>query len=114
MKRLTTYCFLLLAGFNVFLARYLTFTAPKYESAIQNIFGGKPLLFQAESVFPYLWWPWVGVAFCIVGVTLSLLGKPKGSVLKNVLVVFLMAELCVMFLSMAVFHLPWLSLLCGT
>ena len=111
MKRLTTYCFLLLAGLNAFFARYLAFAMPKCESAIRMMFEGKPLLFQEESAFLYPWWPWIGVVVCVVGAILSMLGKPKDSVLKNVLVVFLVLELCVMFLSMVTAHLPWLSVL---
>jgi len=107
MKRLTTYYFLLLGGLNVFLVKLLPSAATLYEVVIGNkVLEGQELPWWTEQVLQYSWWPWVGVVICVVGIVLSLLGKLKDNVLKNLLVILLFVELWVMFLSVVAFHLP--------
>ena len=111
MKRLTTCCFLLLTGLNVLFAWYLTFIAGDYAVVLRDVYEGKALPLYTERFCQYLWWPWVGVAICVVGVTLSLLGKSKANVkLRNLLVAFLIVDLWFMFATVVAFHLPWITL----
>ena len=107
MKRLTACYFLLLTGLNVLFAWYLTFEAFDYAVVVQNTLEGKELPRFTKWFCQYLWWPWFGVAICVVGVTLSLLGKPKAKVLKNLLIIFLIIELFVMFATVVAFHCPF-------
>jgi len=117
MKRLATCCyFLLLTGLNVLFAWYLTFEASSYLVVLRNVYEGKALPLYTEWFCQYLWWPWAGVAICVVGVTLSLLKKTKASVLINLLVIFLIVELGFMFATVVAFHCPfynWLVALSG-
>jgi len=107
MKRLTTYYFLLLAGLSAFFAQYVTLTIVDCKITINDVFEGQALPLWTEWAFQCTWWLWIGVAICIVGVTLSLLGKPKDNVMRTLLAVFLIVELCVMFFTMVAFHLPF-------
>ena len=107
MKRLTACYFLLLTGLNVLFAWYLTFIAANFVEVLQDTLEGKELPGFTKWFCQYLWWPWVGVAICVVGVTLSLLGKPKDRVLINLLVVFLIVELWFMFATVVAFHFPF-------
>ena len=100
MKRLTTYYFLLLACSNVFFALRLSLTATADRLAVLKRLFGDALPRLTEWFFQYPWWPWIGVAVCIIGTVLSLLGKVNDSILKRLLIVFLMVELVVMFLFM--------------
>ena len=105
MKKLTTYYFLLLAWLNVFFAQYLPNAAAFYENFYRNsLLGGQPLPLWTELVCTYPWWPWVGVAICVVGTMLSLLGRPKDNVLKNLLIALLIVELGIMIFTMMAFH----------
>ena len=106
MKGFTTCNFVLLTGFNVLFAWYLTFVAAKYK-VNQYIPEGQELPRYTEWFCQYLWWPWVGVAICVAGVTLSLLRKPKASMLSNLLVIFLLVELWLMFATVVAFHFPF-------
>jgi len=107
MKRLTTCYFLLLGGLNVLFVRFLPRAATLYEVVVGNkILEGLELPWWTEQVLQYSWWPWVGVAICVAGAVLSLLGNPKDNVLKNLLVILLIIELGVMFVSVVAFHLP--------
>jgi len=107
MKRLTTYYFLLLTGFNVLFAYYLTFVTANYKVVIQDALEGQALPLYTEWFCQYLWWPWVGVVVGVIGVVLSLVGKPKDNVLKTLLIVFLIAEVWFMFATVVAFHFPW-------
>jgi hypothetical protein len=100
MKRLVTYYFLLLAYSNAFFALRppLTITDDRLAS-LKHLFGDElPRL--TEWFFQYPWWPRIGAVICIIGVVLSLLGKVKDSILRRLLVVFIIVELGVMFLFM--------------
>ena len=110
MKRLTTYYFLLLTGFNVLFAYYLTFVTANYKAVIQDALEGQALPLYTEWFCQYLWWPWAGVVVCVVGAMLSLWGKPKDNVLRTLLVIFLTVELLIMFVTLVAFHLPWVTL----
>jgi len=111
MKRLTTYYFLLLAGSNLLLAQYLPSAITLFEDVIsKGPLGGMQLPFVTERVFGCPWWPWVGVAICVFGAMLSLLGIPKDNVLKNLLVIFLIIEFWALFTTMAAFHMPFIIL----
>ncbi|MCL1920438.1 MAG: hypothetical protein FWG50_05065 [Kiritimatiellaeota bacterium] len=101
MKRLTTCCFLLLAGLNVFFARFLPLAAARYGSVMRDLLlGGTPLPSWTGLVFQYSWWPWAGVAVCAAGAVPSLRGKRRDNALKNLLIVFLIAEFLVMFVTL--------------
>jgi len=106
MKRLTMCYFLLLVCLNVFFALCLSSVIASYEAAIRERFG-TALPPPTEWVFQYPWWPWIGVAVYMIGAVLSLFGKPNDYVLRNLLIVFLIVELGVMFVSMMAFNLPW-------
>jgi len=107
MKRLTTYYFLLLACLNVLFAQILSFAMADYKTVLDNKFDGSALPPCTERVFQYPWWPWIGVTGCIIGAILSLWGKPRDNVLKNLLIVFLIVELWIMFYTVVAFHAPW-------
>ena len=111
MKRLTTCYFLLLMALNVLFAWYLTFVTTNYKVVAQDVREGQALPRYTELFCQYLWWPWVGVAICVVGATLSLLGTPKVHVkVRNLLVAFLIVELWFMFATVVAFHFPWIKL----
>jgi len=67
MKKLTTYYFLLLTGLNVLFAYYLMFVTANYKVVIQDALEGQALPLYTERFCQYLWWPWVGVAVCVIG-----------------------------------------------
>ena len=106
MKRLTTYYFLLLVFLNVLFALYLLATTASCENSINEFLGGSALPLWTELAIRYSWWPWVGVVICIVGTMLSLWGRPKDSILRNLLIVFLIVELWVMFNAVMAFTIP--------
>jgi hypothetical protein len=101
MKRLTTYYFLLLACFNVFLSLCLSSLTGEYGIIGEE--GDPSLPFLLEWAFQRPLWPRIGVAVCVIGAVLSLLGKPNDNVLKNLLIVALIAELWGMFLTAITF-----------
>ena len=103
MKRLTTYYFLLLVFFNVFLSLCLSSATASYSAIGEERAGGMPPSLLMDLAFQRPWWPRFGVVVCVVGAVLSLLGRPKDNVLKNLLIVFLIAELWSMFLTAATF-----------
>jgi len=108
MKKLTTYCFLLIGGLNVLFVHYLSVVSANYGVTVRDKFlDGLPLPWFTEMVLQCSWWPWVGVAICVAGAVLSLLGKPKDNVLRDLLTVLLIVELGIMFLSVIAFNLPW-------
>jgi len=100
MKRLTTYYFLVLACTNAFFALRLSLTATDERIASLKHLFGDALPRLTEWFLQYPWWPRIGAAVCIIGAVLSLLGTVKDSILKRVLIVFLIVELGVMFLFM--------------
>ena len=108
MKKQTTYYFLLLACSNVYFARALSKVTTFFDIFVRERFlEGQALPMLTEWVIRYSWWPWIGLAVCVIGTALSLLGKPKDNILKNLLVVVLIVELWVMFLFVVAFVLPW-------
>jgi len=108
MKKWTMCYFLLLACFNMFFALFLSLATARYKVIVNDMLEGQAWPLLTERVFQYLWWPWVGVVICVVGATLSLLGKPKANVkLRNLLVAFLIVELGFMFVTMVAYYLPF-------
>jgi len=103
MKRLTTYYFLLLACLNLFLSLCLSSVTAEYSAIGEEGIENPSLPLLLEWAFQRPWWPRIGVVVCVLGVVLSLLGKPKDNVLKNLLIVALVAELWGMFLSVVAF-----------
>jgi len=111
MKRLTTYYFLLLACLNVFFALFLPFITNHYKMTVQDtLLEGRVLPLLTERVIQCSCWPWVGVAICVTGTILSLLGRLRDNVLTNLLIVFLIIELWVMFISLVAFNIPFINL----
>ncbi|MCL1920377.1 MAG: hypothetical protein FWG50_04750 [Kiritimatiellaeota bacterium] len=102
MKRLTTYYFLLLAGFNVFFALCLSSATAKHGYLIKESLG-TALPLPTQWILQYSWWPLAGAAVCAIGTVLSLLGRPKDNTLRNLLIVFLFVELGAMFLTAIAF-----------
>ena len=98
--------FLLFTCFNVFLALYLSFIIANCKVGFQD----KPLPLLTEWVYQCLWWPWVGVVVCIVGIVLSLRRKSTDNMPWSLFVIILMVELVVMFLSVVAFCLPLVGL----
>ena len=101
MKKLTTYYFLLLVCFNVFLSLCLSSLTGEY--GVIGEAGEPSLPVLLEWAFQRPLWPRIGVAVCTLGAVSSLLGKPSDTVLKNLLMVVLIAELWGMFLSAVAF-----------
>ena len=112
MKRLATYYFLLHGGVNVLFAQFMPHAVAYYESVIgKQVLEGQALPAWSEFVFQYsLWWFWICVTVCVVGATLSLLGRPKDNVLKNLLILFLIFEHFIMFSIIVAFVLPLVRL----
>ena len=107
MKRLTTYYYLLLTCLNVLFALFIPFITSRYKAAVDTLLDGQALPLWTERVVQCPWWPWIGVAICLIGTMLSLLGRIRDNVLKNILVVFLIIELLVVFTSLVAFNIPW-------
>jgi len=103
---LRMFCFLLIAGVNVFFALCLLAVADKRGYMLNENFGTALPLLSKWSI-QYSWWPWVGVAVCVVGAILSLLRKPKDNMLWHLLTVILIVELVALFLTVMAFVLPW-------
>ena len=102
MKKLTSSLFFLLVCFNVFFALCLSSVTAKHGYLIKESFG-TALPLPTQWVLHYSWWPWVGALICAIGTVLSLLGKSKDNVLRNLLTAVLFVELGVMFLTAVAF-----------
>jgi len=102
--------FVLLAFLNALLALYLSVTTDGYEFAVNDFLEGRAVPLWTALVIRYGWWPWVGVAVCVVGAMLSLWRKPKDNMLWHLLTVILIAEFAVMLISVMAFRLPWARL----
>jgi len=111
MKKLTTYYFLLLAILSALFAQCLMFAIADCKVAMDDILEGKEWHPWTERAFHCPWWLWIGVAICVAGTALSLLGRPKDYVLRTLLVVFLIVELLILFVTLVAFHLPFVTLL---
>jgi len=106
MKKLTTYYFFLwLGSLNVFFALCLPPVATSFEVFVNSKFGS-----GIQWGCPFPWWPWGGVAVCVVGAALSLRGRLKDNVLRHLLVITLFVEIGLMFLTMMSFAVVWFGL----
>jgi len=100
------FCFLLLGCLNVLLALLLSVSTARYEFDLNDALKGEALPLLTKWVIQYSWWTWVGVTICVIGAILSLCGKLKGNMRWNLLIVILIVDLVVMFLTVVAFTIP--------
>ena len=97
---------LLLFCFNVLLALYMSFIVADCKIDCED----KPLPVLTRWVYQCLWWPWVGVAVCVAGIVLSCTRKSTDDTPWNLLIVILIVELVLLFVSAIAFCLPLIRL----
>jgi len=107
MKKTSTYYFAALILLNAFLGWAVGAVNGIMRDAFADALGAKALPPLTEVTVAIPWWPYAATVLSAAGLTASIATCIRSRTLQHAIIVLLVIELILMFITMLGYSLPW-------